>query len=436
MPTSGCSNYRVRATLPLLIALSLSAPAAAADLDYRLGISLLDSDNIALAESGRQHDTILSPSLRLDLDQAGSALTARVRGQAQYLDYLDNTFSDEFRSELAGQIEWRAFPERMHIVVEDYLSSQPTDIRTAFNAGNEQQVNVFSAGPRFYARLAPGTDAQLELRYGNTSAQRTRDLDGDRYTATARILHDLSASRSIGLHGAFTDARFDRAAVVEYRRYDAYGRYLERRANLLLSLDLGVSELDRDGPGTDSEPLFRAQADWQPSPRNALRLSLVNSYADAATDLVDRANLVDGPILSTLTNADVTANAEVFRNARAALSWRYSGDRLTLDASPYFQRIRYQGGSNPDQVSRGFATGLEYRLGPTVSLTADFTLERRSFDGTGQRDRDVRFGGGVSKRFGRHWSVQALLSRRDRNSSLAALSYRETAISIAIFYQR
>lgn len=409
----------------------------ALDVDYRVGLTLLETDNIALTETNRMDETVVSPSLEFGATQSGSLLNLRARGNLQYLEYLDNTFSNELRKEFAGQIEWLAIPQRMHFIVEDYLTSQPTDVLIAFNPGNEQQVNVFSAGPRFYLRLADTTDAQLELRYGNTHAERTKELDGDRYSAMARILHDISATRSMGLHGAYVDVKFDRADSIDYRRFDLFAGFNDRRANLTIDINAGLTRLTREGAASDSnEPLLRAQADWEMSQRSTLTARVTHTLADAATDLIDRASLTDGPIIGTLTNAEIVANAEVFRNSRAALEWRYTGDRSGLSLSPYYQRVDYIDSFTPDQFSRGGVIGASYRLQPRIELGARLIYESRRFDDTGRRDRDLTYAATLTWTLTSHWSTQFAILRRDRNSNAIGQDYEETPLSIAIFYQR
>src|SRR3546814_4700756 len=88
-----------------VVLLALAGKAHALDIDYQIGLSTLQSNNIGLANTDTRDDTVLSPKLRFDATQAGSILNLKARGEYQYLDYLDNTFDNESRSEFAGQLE-------------------------------------------------------------------------------------------------------------------------------------------------------------------------------------------------------------------------------------------------------------------------------------------------------------------------------------------
>lgn len=416
--------------------LALAGPAGAAQIDYQIGLSALRSNNIALSNTDTRDDTVLSPQLRFDVSQSGSTLLLKARGEYQYLDYLDNTFGDESRSEFAGQLEWALAPQRMHFVMEDYLSSQPTDVQAAFTPGNRQQINVFTAGPRFFVRLGEVTRAQAELRYSNTWAEKTKEFNGDRFNVAARLLRDIDPSRHFGINAEATQVSFDRAQSVDYDRYDVFASYNEQRERVDMGLDLGYSQLDRDGNRSNrSAPLARAKLEWRFGSRSTLGTNLDYEFADAARDVISRASLIDGPIIGTLTNAEVLANAATFRHTRLAVAYRYAGERLSMQASPYYQRINYQD-TTPDQTSRGGFVNADVRLRPRLSLGAQVGYERRRFDTTAQRDRDLTLQVALTRTFTEHWSARLGVQRRERNSSNVAQSYNENLATFTVTWRR
>jgi hypothetical protein len=418
--------------------LALASPVNAVDIDYQVGVSALSSNNIALSNTNTVDDTVLSPQIRFDASQAGSVLNLKARGEYQYLDYLDNTFGNESRSEFAGQLEWMFLPQRLHFVVEDYLSSQPTDVLTAFTPGNQQQINVFTAGPRFFARLGEATRAQAELRYSNTWAEETKEFNGDRYGASARLLRDIDSSRHVGINAEASQVRFDRAQSVDYERYDAFASYNEERERITMGLDLGYSKLNRDdGRSNDSAPLLRANVEWAAGTRSTLSTNINYEFADAAGDVVSRASLIDGPIIGTLSNAELLANAEVFRQTRFSLGYRYVGERWSVQASPYYQRINYQETLTPDQTSRGGFAAADVRLRPLLSLGAQTVYERRRFaTPTSRVDRDYSLQLAITQELTRHWLARLGFQRNERNSDDRLQSYNENQIFFDVFWRR
>lgn len=431
-------NRMPLSVLASALLLALAGNARALDIDYQIGLSTLQSNNIALTNTDTRDDTVLSPQLRFDLSQAGSIVNLKARGEYQYLDYLDNTFGSESRSEFAGQVEWMLAPQRVHLVLEDYLSSQPTDVLTAFTPGNQQQINVFTAGPRFFARLGEVTRAQAEVRYSNTWAQRTKEFNGDRYNVATRLLRDIGPSRHVGINAEATQVKFDRAQSVDYDRYDAFASYDEERERITMGVDLGFSSLDREGdPSNASAPLVRAKLEWAVASRSTLSTNINYEFADAAGDVVSRASLTDGPIIGTLANAELLANADVFRQTRVAVGYRYAGERWTLQASPYYQRINYQSNATPDQTSRGGFASADVRLRPRLSLGAQAVYERRRFATADRRvDRDYSLQLALSQAFTRQLTARLGVQRRERNSDDRVQSYNENQIFLDITWRR
>lgn len=427
-----------RQALAVALMGAIAGSAHGAEIDYQIGLAVLNSNNVGLVRTDTTDDTVLSPNLRFDVNQTGSTLMLTARGEVQYLDYLDNTFNDETRSELAGQMQWVVAPQRLHFVMEEYLSSQPTDVLNSFNPGNQQQVNVFNAGPRFFARIGEATRAQAELRYSNTWAEKTKEFNGDRYNVAARVLRDLDPSSHAGFNAEYTHVAFDQPQARDYDRYDAFASYSAQRTHVDLDVDLGYTRLDRDRDNsTHSAPLLRASLAWHPGGRNTLTGQVDHEFADAARDVVSRASLVDGPIINTLTSAELLANADVFRHTRLAAIYRYTGERVSAQISPYTQRINYKAASTPDQTSRGGFVSGELRLRPRLSLGAQVAYERRRFDSVpGRRDNDLLMRVSLTQTFTRHWTAQVGLQRRERNSSDDLQNYNENLASLSVIYKR
>lgn len=418
--------------------LALAPPVGAVDIDYQIGLSALSSNNIALRNTDTLDETVLSPKLRFDVSQAGSALNLKARGEYQYLDYLNNTFSNESRSEFAGQLEWALAPQRVYLVIEDYLSSQPTDVLTSFTPDNQQQVNVFTAGPRFFARLGAATRAQVELRYSNTWAERTKEFNGDRVGAVARLLRGIDPTRHVGINAEIVQVSFDRAQSVDYDRFDAFASYDEERDRITMGVDLGYSRLNRDdGRSDDSAPLVRGNLEWAIASRSTLRANVNYEFNDAASDVVSRANLVDGPIIATLTNAELLVNGDVFRQTRIAVGYGYAGERWNVQASPYYQRVNYQDTATPDQTSRGGVLAADVRLRPRLTLAAQAVYERRRFSTLDRRvDRDYSVQLSLLQQFTRHWFARLGIQRRERNSDNPLQSYNENQIFIDLSWRK
>lgn len=438
---AGGSGRRALHRLPraaLAAALLAAFPGAsqAVRINYDIGLSVLHSNNIRLSATDPASETVVSPRLNFQADQSGSTVQLTLRGNLEYLNYLGNTFRDEPRGELAGLLNWTLVPERVDFVVKDYLSRQPISVLTSFSPGNQQQINVFIAGPSFYARLDAATRAQLDLRYTNSYAEKTSTFNGDRYNIAARVLRDTSATSVLSANAEVTRVNYDTAgSSSDYDRYDAYVGYARKLASLDLGIDAGYSWMDRASTRSTT-PMLRASATWQASPRSELSANLTYQFGDAAQDVVARAGLTQGPLIIDFTNADVLVGPAVFRQRRLEGGYRFAGERLTVQLRPYLERIFYLDAIGRDQRNRGGVVQLDYRLRPRLTLSLLAARQDRDFDDLVRTDRDSALYLSLVDQVTGHWSWRIDLQHRERNSSDAGQGYDENAAVFSVSYRR
>ncbi len=422
----------------LLFALPMAAQSAR--IDYTVGASVLHSDNIGLSETDPIDETVLSPQFSFTAEQTGSTVQLKARGDAQYLDYRDDSFDDELRGRFAGQLNWVVLPERMNFVVEDYLDRQPINAFNSFTPSNLQQINVFALGPTFYARLNDAHRIQFDLRYGNTYAEDTEAFNGDRYNAAARLLSRFSETTQLSANLEATQVEFDLAGPTsEYTRYDGYAGYLRKLADLDVKVDLGYSrvELERSDR-SHSAPLGRASVDWRISARSVLAADASYQFSDSGQDLVARSGDLDSPIIRDPSNADMVVAPDLFRQRLFEGGYKFNGDRLDLEVRGHRHWVRYTDSQTllPDWNTRGGFLDLGYRVRPRLMLSATAYQETRTFEDFSRTDRDRTLSIGLVNQFTRHWSARIDLQRRTRDSSAAGLDYDENAAIVAVSYRR
>lgn len=425
-----------KAALAMSLLAAFPGTSFAVRINYDLGLSVLHSDNIGLAETDEASETVLSPQVNFQAEQTGSTVQMTLRGNLEYLHYLQNTFSDEARGELSGELNWSVLPERMDFVAKEYLTRQPINVLTGFNPSNQQQINVFITGPSFYARLGETTRGQFDLRYTNSYAEKTKAFNGDRYNAAARVLRDISTNTAISANMEATRVNFNVAApATDYDRYDAYAGYARKLASIDFGIDAGYSWLDI-GNDRVTTPMARANLTWQVSPRSEISGNLAYQFGDAAQDVVARAGEISGPLISDFTSADVLVGPAVFRQRRLEWGYRFSGERLTFQVRPYFQRIFYLDNLTPDQRNRGGVVQVDYLLRPRLTMTLLAAREDRDFDDLARKDQDSSLYLSLADQVTRHWSWRIDLQHRERNSSEAGQGYNENAAVFSVIYRR
>lgn len=383
------AGSRVRiALLPLLLAPAL---AHAWVLDWALGTGLEYSDNIRRVRDGEQSDFIVVPRAEFRLTEEGTRVQVEALGSAEYRHYLDGTFDDELRAELAARANFVVVPERLSWTVEDYLAQEPIDIFAADRPDNTQRVNVFVTGPTMRFRLAPATFLQAELRYIDTWAEESGQFNGRRYAAAARFMRETSATSRISLHAEAQRARFDEDTLFspDFDRYDVYGRHEREGARLKLSGDIGYSVIEFDRGDDVGAPLLRGAATWELSSVSTLDLLVASRYADTAQDIISAtpATSLGRPLPLTEARRS-TVTSDVFEDRRVEAGYSRQGVRTFMRAGLYAREQDYENVHELDTRGRGVAFDVSYRLSERQTLSGFAYGESRDFTTLDRDDRD------------------------------------------------
>jgi len=438
--------------LPIAMALALAlgtllpTRAVAIDLEYDLGTHISYSDNINLSQTAPQDDTVVAPTVRFEVSQAGADVQIDGRGLLQFTDYLDDSFADEFRAEFTGGLYWEMLPSRLIMVFQDYLSQQNIEFRTRTTPDNLQQVNFFVIGPSFYAHFNPAMRGQFDLRYGNTYAEETEAFNGDRYSAAVRVRREISATTEITGNLEAARIEYDPAGeAANYDRHDAYLAFNVRRPVLSLNMDLGYSQLDLESGKNTSAPLARGEVVAEVSARSRLRVDLRYQLTDATEYLITpMREVTDGQPYLDLAYPDISVNPNVFRERSVRTSYEYNAPRTSLRLMPYYRRIAYVDAAvvDPldealsDQSIKGALLEVEYRLRPLLSAEFNFAREERDYEVDSRNDTHTTVNLGLTKRFTRHWSGRIGAGYRKNTSSVSGEGYEEKVAMLSIEYKR
>lgn len=420
----------------------LSGSAAAIDLDYEVGVVARHSDNINLSDSDPVSDTTLAPRVFFEASQTGRTVQLSAEGDLQYRHYLSDTFDDELRGSFSGTANWVVLPERLDFLVQDFLSLQPISDQVEFSPANQQQVNIFIAGPSLYARLDPSTRAQVDLRYINSYAEERDDFDSDRFNAAARLVRQLSSNHSVSANLEASDVDFDASTgASDFRRYDGYINSSMERSRIDLSVDLGYSRIEFDDAGIsggaddESQALARVRLDWRASPRSVFTTTLNYQLNDATGTLITPLEFGEREF-SDFRVVNGLVEPSPFRERLARVRYVYDYERVSVQVTPYHRRIRYLQDVANSQDRSGISVNLNYRVRPRMTFSAFAILEERDFVDLGRTDDNLLVSFGLANRFTRHWTGGIDLQRRERDSSTPGRSYDENAVMISFSYQR
>lgn len=406
-------------------------------IDYELGLSVLHSDNIGLVPDNAHEDWVISPMLTFDVRRDSSNLRLAARGIAQYIDYTQGTFPNSTRGALAAQVNWAISPGRFEFMAADHLTRRPVDSLVSYNPANEQQINVFVAGPTWVARLSSSTKARFDLRMTDSVAEKTHEIDGQQYLLSGSIVHDLAPNRTIS--GAVTteQARFSkRSRTDDYDRESAFVRYYSRMRLLELQTDFGWSRVNVPTRSAKSSgPLIRIDGAWLPRPNHALHLRLAQQYSDTTEDVISHTLDDRYTLVQDFLNAQGVVTPQVYRDRRALMFYDYRSERMAFKAEIETDRATpVQVGGTGWRAVSGSITGT-YRLTPSWSVNAYAAAFRRRFSGQTGNDLNEFIGGGLGYRWSSHWSGRVDFQHRYRKTPVRIQGFKENGIVFYIAYQ-
>lgn len=416
------------------------APVAvqAAELDYTLGVSVLHSDNIGLQETDPARDTVVSPELTFNIAQTGSVLQFLAEGAFRYPYYAQDTFESELQGALAGTLNWNVIPERISFQATNHLSRQSVNVLNSFVPDNQQQVNVFSAGPTFLARFNPVTSGQLELLYTNTYAEESSEFQGDRYSAEAQLERRINTTDRLTLNAVAIQTRHDPSgAFFDFTRYDAFVGYVSALASIDIEVEAGYSQVKpKNFDGDSSSPLFRSEVRWRVASRNELNASFLYEFSDAAQNLVFRRDPSDVPAVDEPLDPGLQIGPQTFRQRRVNLGYSFTGERLSVHISPFYERIRYLTASSENQDVKAVSVLLDWRLRPNLDLSLAAVRQEREYRDILRDDTSTIINLALTREFSRHWSGRVSVQRAERDSSSASQSYTENSAMLTMTYRR
>jgi opacity protein-like surface antigen len=370
-------------------------------------------------------------------------LQAQAVGAVQYVDYLEGYFGNEFRGQLTGLLNWTISPQRLNFVAQDYSSVEPVSIRAADSPANQQQVNVFVAGPSlsFLLGAQSGWTGQADLRYINTTASKTKDFESQRGMGALRLLHDLNVSDHLSFNFETEGVHFDdiQAATTDgYTKYNLYARYFSNLPKIDMDFSLGGSRIDfTRGFGGHSGALVNASISWRIDPRNTLQFAGSDQLTDATSDLAQAPDLAAAQLTSPAFAIGRTAiSPAVFRNRNVSLDYVFREGRFGFTLAPYYARLRQINGDDLSRNDYGVIAGASYQLSPLMTLGVTLGHRNGEYLVDHSTDRDNMATIDLSRELTQHWTWSVAFSHDQRRSTVPGNSYTENEVFAFLYYRR
>ncbi len=413
---------------------TFSGHALAARVDYRVDAGVENNSNVTMSPSDPIEQRYLRTGLGFSVVEDVSALQLNLDGRVEYRDYEDDIFTDTVDGTLSGRMNWVAIPGRLFFQVQDNLTVQPVNSLVPDGPGNRQQVNVFSAGPTMLFNWTPSLHGQAELRYMNSDAEVTDEFNSQRLAAAVRTIKELSPTSRMSFNVQAQRVDFDDDIVArDYNRYDAYGRYVRDLANFELGADLGYSRIDYRRGQSRSEPLLRADAQWNPSPHSRLTAAVSSQFSDTATDALAGIQS-ESTIPQNVLTGDAVVNASPYRVRGFDLGYRYTATRFNVSVAPYAQNRDYVDSDTFDQKTRGARFDMHWLMRRTLTLGSYATWERLDYTQLNREEKTSRVGVTLEYQWAPRWSARLYGERYKRDSTEANHDVAQNIVYLSIAY--
>ncbi len=426
----------IRAPVGFAIATLAAVPstALAARVDYNFDLGIEKNDNVAFSADDEISQRYLRSGFGFTVTENTSAFQVQANGRMEYRKYEDDIFSNTTDGTLSGRANWIAIPQRLFFTVEDNLSVQPVDVLSVDGPGNRQQINVFSAGPTFLINWSPSLQGQAELRYIDSKAEISDEFNSKRVAAAFRTIKELSPTRRISANLQAQKVDFDDDIVAsDYDRYDVFARYSHSLAHFDLGVDAGYSRIAYRHAGNRSEPLFRADATWNPTERSHFTGAVSSQFSDTATDVLTGIE-ANATIPDNVLAGDAVINASPFKVRSLDLGYGYASTRLVFGASTYAQNRDYTDSNELDQDTHGVRADLHWQLRRTLTLSLFGNNETIDYTQLNRKDDTVRFGATLRYHWTRKWSAAVQTEHYRRDSTAAGQDVSQNILYLSISY--
>lgn len=395
--------------------------------DYAIGTEAEYSDNITLTENNEEEEVGLSLLLAYSLEHSSTAFEGDIRALLDYVNYVNNVFSNETLGSLRTDLEWRPMPGVFHWRLEDYFTQTARDTTAPETPDNRINTNAFATGPDVFFRLAPATTLEASARRAEYYFEDS-DIDSSRNMATVGWVRALRPTFDLSANVAFEDTDFSEAINSDFTRTDYFVRADTSRGRSTLTADIGITRVDRDNEENLDGFLGRLALMRQVGVNTQFHIEASSQYTDSGTDL-----LMAGASPFELDRSNEQVTGDIFFDRRIEGRYRRGSSERNWEIHLLLRDEDYE--TIPRDRETYSARFLIHRaIAPATYLNGHALLRREDYVETTQLDKEAEYSLGVERRLGRHLTARLDYTFNTRNSTLAGGDYDENRVIFLIYY--
>jgi hypothetical protein len=351
-PSTGTARVK-RAFLAVTSLLALIPAAKSASWNYGVDVGVGVTDNVSLVPADRISQTMTTADLDFALQQQSLRFDTSLKGNFNYLDFLQHAYGDELTGRFDGLAHLLLLPELLTWTLEDNFGQAQLNPFLAPTPANREDVDYLSMGPDLTLHMGATEFLDLSGRYARAQFQ-TSPFDSNRVLASAAWGFQLSARSSLSLDGNTEHVMFDNTETnTDFERSSVYAHYDAQGARTELLASLGASEVTAGGASI-SGPLAQLTFVRKLSSAEKLTFQLGRDLTDAAASF----SALQSGAIGAISIAPAPVTSASYTDTFASVGWQYERNRTTLGLSARWEDAYYHGEPSPD-VSR---SGGEFKL--------------------------------------------------------------------------
>lgn len=411
---------------------AVGVPAFGAEVSYFYGYRAEFSDNIRRVPVNREEEMLNAVIGGVVYQDRTPELDLRLAPTLEYLDYRDDTFDDEARLELDSVAIWTISPQRFTWTFEDTARQVRVDPTQPETPANTVLANLFNTGPDVYARFTAVNTLQLGARYLNVYLQDTQ-LDSEREQAYLRWLYQYSPITVFSLNAETQHAKFDNElANPNFRRDDVFVRMDTRQARSTVVIDLGRTNVKRDGFDEAEGSLARLAWTRRSTAESTFGVLAESAFSDTGADLAATAAAATAGTAQTVSQNLVSQ--DIFRAKRGEVFYERAGTQFASALRLFARELEFQATPLDDRDEHGGNLTVNYLYSAATSFGIYGERERIKYRNQVLIDTDTTVGVQFLRRLTPNVTVTLELQREERDSTDPAREFVDDRVLFSVVY--
>jgi hypothetical protein len=363
--------------------------AGAERLTYGVDAGLGETDNVALARTGKVSQTIATIDADFDIKHRSSRLDVNAKGNFTDFDYVQGAYGNQLLGRFDSIGYFAVIPQRLTWALQDDFGQAALDPFAPTTPGNLESINYFSTGPDLALRVGRTGFFDMGLRYARAQFQ-TSPFNSNRLLGNIGAGLKLSARSSVSLNAVAERVLFENTTVNgNLDRTSGYGRYEIQGARTALSAELGVTKISQNAAsGTStvvlrpgSRPIIvpvtipqRAYSTTGPLARIALTrklssaASLTLTGGRELTDGISSFGSIQGGAIGVVSTVPALLTSSSYTSNFGSAAWRYERSRTVIAVGAHWAKDVYVSQPQFDATRVGGEINAARRLSRAFAL--------------------------------------------------------------------